>query len=153
MYVTAESKAASLPLASTLNCEVVSGSVEQPEAVNTVNCYLTRFNQGDYGAVADLFAAEGALVPPFETPVVGRDAIASYLQQEADGMVVNSPTIISLKGDGVGGYWVRVRGRVTALVFEVSLAWQFSLSPQYEIEQVKIELLASLEELIGLNSK
>lgn len=153
MYVTEKSQEVNLPLASTLDEEAVSSSVERTEAVHTVSRYLTQFNQGDYGAVADLFAAGGTLLPPFETPVVGSEAIATYLRQEADGMVVNNPTVISLEADGVGGHWVRVRGRVTALVFEVSVAWQFSLNPQHEIEQVKIELLASLEELMGFHPK
>lgn len=141
------------PLVPTLNCDAVSDPAKKTGMEDTVSQYFIQFNQGNYDAVANLFAVDGALVPPFEAPVGGREAIASYLAQEADGMVVDNPTIVALGEDEGDGNYVKVRGHVTALVFKVGVAWQFSLNPQHEIERVEVELLASLEELIGLRSR
>ena len=129
--------------------EQVNEETGHHPAVTVVNHYFTQFNQGEYRLVADLFAADGRLLPPFESPVVGRDAIATYLIKEADGMVVDHVSITAqvLKGDRLH---VKVRGRVTALVFNVNVAWQFQINSQSEIEQVRVDLLASLEDLLGL---
>ena len=45
---------------------------------------------------------------------------------------------------------VDVRGKVTALVFTVNVAWTFILTSQNEIESVRVDLLASLEELLKI---
>ncbi|MGK7889717.1 MAG: ketosteroid isomerase family protein [Leptolyngbyaceae cyanobacterium] len=125
-------------------------SVCEARALSTVDQYFAQFNQGHYETIADLFAADGQMLPPFEAPVVGREAIASYLAQEADGMIVENPTITALETTESGGSHLEVRGHVTMLVFKVRVRWQFKLSPQHQIDQVSIELLASLEELLAI---
>jgi hypothetical protein len=40
--------------------------------------YFETFNSGNFAATAALFTSQGALYPPFESAIVGRDAIASY---------------------------------------------------------------------------
>ena len=49
--------------------------------------YFALFNLGEFQQVAQLFAEDGHLYPPFESPVVGREAIATYLYTEANPMI------------------------------------------------------------------
>ena len=48
--------------------------------------YFQNFNAGKFILVTNLFARSGALHPPFESPVIGKEAIVNYLEAEADGM-------------------------------------------------------------------
>ncbi len=41
-------------------------------------------------------------------------------------------------------------GKVAALVFNVNVAWRFTLTPQNQTQSVRVDLLASLEELLKL---
>jgi hypothetical protein len=119
------------------------------DEVPLVSRYFALFNQGEYRQVAALFAPDGSLCPPFESPVVGPVAIATYLIQEADGMQADllSAQVQPLAN---GCLQVTVRGKVTALVFKVTVAWQFMLTAQNQIASVQVNLLASLEELLKL---
>ncbi|NEQ33662.1 MAG: hypothetical protein F6K04_22140, partial [Leptolyngbya sp. SIO4C5] len=54
--------------------------------IPTLCRYFDRLNQSEFAAVADLFAPEGQLQPPFEEPITGSEAIAAYLAQEASNM-------------------------------------------------------------------
>ena len=45
--------------------------------------YFQTMNAGEYDATAALFAPTGAMHPPFEQPIEGPDAIATYLKAEA----------------------------------------------------------------------
>ena len=118
-------------------------------AETAIQRYFALFNQGEFQQVAQLFAAEGQLYPPFESPVVGTAAIAAYLVKEADGMKLEPSTVevSPLEGDR---QQVNVRGKVTALVFTVNVAWSFVLTSKNEIELVRVDLLASLEELLKI---
>ncbi|MEM9155589.1 MAG: ketosteroid isomerase family protein [Cyanobacteria bacterium P01_F01_bin.33] len=111
--------------------------------------YFSAFNRGEFDAVTALFAEEGSLYPPFEPPIVGRDAIAVYLDREADGMEA-SPHTVEVHPLADSRIQVDVRGKVTALVFNVNVAWQFMLTASGEIESVRVNLLASLEELLKI---
>ena len=111
--------------------------------------YFTLFNLGKHRQVANLFAAEGILYPPFEPAVVGIEKIANYLSREAEGMVV------SLLGADThpvenNRLQIDVRGSVTALVFKVNVVWCFVVTAGGQIESVKVDLMATLEELLRL---
>ena len=111
--------------------------------------YFTLFNLGEYRQVAELFTAEGSLYPPFEPAVVGKDNIASYLLKEAEGMAVSLLSAEThLREDG--RLQVDVRGSVTALVFKVNVSWCFVVTKENEIESVRVDLIATLEELLRL---
>ncbi|MEO1590231.1 MAG: ketosteroid isomerase family protein [Cyanobacteria bacterium J06632_22] len=119
------------------------------EGAKVVLSYFEFFNLSQYQQVAALFAEDGRLFPPFESPIVGQQHIAQYLTKEADGMTItvsNSET--ELLEDG--RLQVDVRGKVTALVFQVNVAWRFLLTPDQAIESVKVDLLATLEELFKI---
>ncbi len=46
---------------------------------------------------------------------------------------------------------VEVRGQVSTNVFKVSVVWNFLLSAQGRIDLVKVNLIASMQELLGIN--
>lgn len=111
--------------------------------------YFTLFNLGEYEQVASLFAQAGKLYPPFESPVVGSENITDYLLKEADGMTVSLLDGETQLGEG-DFLHVSVRGQVTALVFEVNVTWNFLVDPNGKIESVRVDLVATLEELLRL---
>jgi hypothetical protein len=50
--------------------------------------YFDSLNAGEFEQTASLFALNGELHPPFESAIVGQDAIATYLGTEAKGMTL-----------------------------------------------------------------
>ncbi|MEM6451432.1 MAG: ketosteroid isomerase family protein [Cyanobacteria bacterium P01_D01_bin.105] len=129
---------------------------EQPATISGLGAesdvvlrYFHSFNLGEYSQVASLFTEQGILYPPFEPPVVGPKKIADYLDKEADGMQVS---LLSAKAEPLeqGRSQVDVTGKVTALVFKVNVTWRFELTSQHQIESVKVDLVATLEELLKI---
>jgi hypothetical protein len=114
----------------------------------TISAYFESFNQADFQATAALFAVDGQLLPPFETPISGREAIAAYLEREAKGMKAVPQTIEEgLVSDDTN---IQVTGQVQTPLFGVNVNWQFLLNSQSEILSVKIKLLAALRDLLHL---
>lgn len=111
--------------------------------------YFATLNGGEFRETAALFAENGALHAPFEPPIVGREAIATYLEAEAKGMKL-------LPREGIKEtveedlQLVRVTGKVETPLFGVNVSWQFLLTPEDEILAVKVKLLASPQELLKL---
>ncbi|WOD41489.1 nuclear transport factor 2 family protein [Nodosilinea sp. E11] len=123
-----------------------------------VDRYFTGFNAEDYHAVADLFGADGVLFAPFEDPIVGAEAVYTYLQAEAIAMRATpleaevtpmSGEDQSLPEDGI--QQVVVNGRVKTLLFSVSVRWTFVLTAANTIRSAEIKLLASLQELMAFD--
>lgn len=111
--------------------------------------YFETFNRGEFEATAALFASDGAMRPPFESPVVGLDAIAVYLIQEADGMqLYPREGINEILEDGYVQY--QVTGKVQTPFFGVNVSWIFVLNSDREIFSATIKLLASPQELLNL---
>lgn len=109
--------------------------------------YFETLNAGAFAETAALFAENGALCPPFETAVLGRAAIAQYLQTEARGIQLfpqRSDQELFANGD----VQIKVVGRVQTPILGVHVAWKFILNPQAELLLVKVDLLATLEELL-----
>jgi hypothetical protein len=111
--------------------------------------YFDMLNAGEFEATASLFAADGALHPPFESPIVGKEAIASYLKAEAQGLQLYplKGVTAELEGDRAS---IQIKGKVQTPLFAVNVAWQFILNSDKEILSVEVKLLASLEELAKL---
>ncbi|MFB2880032.1 ketosteroid isomerase family protein [Aerosakkonemataceae cyanobacterium BLCC-F46] len=116
---------------------------------NTILKYFQTLNAGDFSATAALFAVDGALNPPFESPVVGHDAIATYLQQEATGMQLLPKEGTAQKTED-GDTQIQVKGKVKTPLFSVNVGWIFLLNAQQEIAAATIKLLASPQELLSL---
>ncbi|HEY9837471.1 MAG TPA: ketosteroid isomerase family protein, partial [Vampirovibrionales bacterium] len=121
----------------------------QKEFPATLEQYFNSLNAGEFESVSELFAVEGELRPPFEDPVVGPEAIASYLEAEAKGMKLypRSDFVESLEGEN---RHFEIRGQVETAFFKVNVAWFFVLNPGAEILSVQVKLLASLKELVNL---
>ncbi|MCL1464214.1 ketosteroid isomerase family protein [Argonema galeatum] len=111
--------------------------------------YFETLNAGDFEGTAALFAADGAMLPPFESPVVGPDAIAAYLQQEAQGMQLYPREGIEQSLED-GYIQFQVSGKVQTPVFGVNVSWVLILNPQRQIFSATIKLLASPQELLKL---
>ena len=111
--------------------------------------YFETMNAGDYKATAALFADTGAMHPPFEQPIQGREAIATYLEAEAKGMQL-FPTKGIVETQKEDQTQIQVTGKVQTPWFGVNVAWIFVLSPEREILTTRIKLLASPQELLSL---
>ena len=134
--------------------------------------YFRSFNQNQFEQTAALFGEEGALVPPFESPIIGQQAILAYLEKEAGNItafperweVINEEGDIPQEEEGdTSQEWpyrrtqIIVTGKVNAIVFKVNVAWYFTITANdklapNQIERVRIKLLASPAELLGLKS-
>jgi SnoaL-like domain len=111
--------------------------------------YFETINTGDFEATAALFAENGEMHPPFESTIVGREAIANYLQAEAKGMRLEpKQSSVSTSEDNLSK--VSVTGKVFTPLFSVNAGWQFLLNTSDRIVAVKIKLLASAQELLQL---
>ncbi|MEE3715840.1 ketosteroid isomerase family protein [Tumidithrix elongata RA019] len=112
--------------------------------------YFETLNAGNFQATAALFAPNGALHPPFENLVIGEEAIATYLNQEAQGIKLYPRCITNRTAIENDLVQVTVSGHVKTAWFSVNVAWKFVLNPAQEIVYVAIELLATLQELANL---
>ena len=130
----------------TLNSIVIEG-IEESAIVN----YFATINKEEFAATAALFEPEGVMLAPFEKPIVGREAIAAYLNKEARGMkLLPSQGIYETTEDDIE---IKVSGKVKTSLFSVNVAWYFSLNTDRQLTEAKIKLLASPQELLGLQSK
>ncbi|MDJ0557099.1 MAG: nuclear transport factor 2 family protein [Microcoleaceae cyanobacterium MO_207.B10] len=117
-----------------------------------VNRYFESFNDNDFDTTVSLFTTEGVLNAPFEDPIIGREAIAYYLQTEAQGMQAYPQEGVSQQLDDFN-VEVKVSGKVKTPLFWVNVAWQFILNSQHDkIIVVTVKLLASPQELLNLRS-
>ncbi len=111
--------------------------------------YFTTINQEQFTETAALFTEDGELNAPFEKPIVGRIAIASYLAKEAKGMILlPKQGIYQTIEDGIQP--IKVTGKVKTSLFSVNVAWHFCLNRDLKITSATIKLLASPQELLGL---
>lgn len=115
----------------------------------TISTYFSSLNAGDFTSTAALFAADGVMYAPFESGIVGAEAISSYLQQEALGLTAEPAQGIveSQENDLVQ---IRVNGKVQMPLFGVNVSWLFNLNAQQKIVSVTVKLLASPQELLSL---
>lgn len=110
--------------------------------------YFEAFNHNDFKAIAALFALEGELHPPFEQAIVGRAAIADYLEREAREMKAYPQSFDDLSESGE----LQVMGQVDAIAFKVGVEWTFSLTEAAEIQSLSVRLRASMKELLDIRS-
>jgi Domain of unknown function (DUF4440) len=115
----------------------------------TILRYFQTLNAGEFTATAALFAEDAIMYPPFESGIVGTDAIASYLQQEAQGIQAKPQQGITeiLPNAQIQ---VQVAGKALTSWCGVNVLWLFILNQQLQIVEAKIKLLASPQELLAL---
>jgi hypothetical protein len=119
----------------------------------TIIGYMNNMNANDFDAVVALFLPDGALQPPFQKPIVGRDNILTYLREECQNLNLLPERGISEAAED-GYTQVKVTGKVQTPWFQatvgMNIAWRFLLDPQNKIFFVAIDLLASPKELLNL---
>jgi hypothetical protein len=115
----------------------------------TILRYFQSLNVGEFDVTANLFANDGVMHPPFESGIVGPEAIANYLKKEAvDIKVYPREGISETLEEGVIQF--QVTGKAQTSWCGVNVLWQFVLNQQREILYTKIKLLASPQELLRM---
>ena len=115
----------------------------------TIQQYFQSLNASYYDKTASLFAESGVMHPPFESGIIGRDAILSYLNKEAiDIKAYPREGVSEILEDNQTQ--IKVAGKVETPWFGVNVSWLFTLNVNLQILDVKIKLLASPQELLAL---
>jgi hypothetical protein len=119
----------------------------------TVLSYIDNMNANDFEAAANLFTPNGALQPPFQKPIIGREAILAYMREECQGLKL-MPEHGVVESQEEGYTPIKVTGKVQTPWFGSSvgmnIVWRFLLDPEDKIFFVAIDLLASPKELLTL---
>ncbi len=118
--------------------------------------YFKAMNADDFEAAIALFTHDGALQPPFQKPIAGREAIASYMRAEAQGLnIMPKQGIAETLPDG--SKQLKITGVVQTPWFGVNvgmnIGWRFLLNPEGKIFFVAIDMLASPQELLNLRPR
>ncbi len=128
--------------------------------------YMDNLNANDFDALIELFSPDGALQPPFQKPIAGKDAIYRFFRPIAGKDAIyrffreDCQNLKLLPERGVSeaaedGYTqIKVTGKVQTPWFGaavgMNMAWRFLLTPENKIFFVAIDLLASPKELLNL---
>jgi hypothetical protein len=119
----------------------------------TVLSYMNSLNANDFDALIQLFTPDGALQPPFQRPIVGKDAVLRFFREDCQNLKLIPERGVSEPADD-GYTQIKVTGKVQTPWFGASvgmnMAWRFLLDPQDKIYFVAIDLLASPKELLNL---
>jgi hypothetical protein len=118
-----------------------------------VLAYIEAMNTDNFDAAVALFTADGALQPPFQKPIIGQEAIAKYMGEEAQGLnMMPQQGICEVQPDG--SKQVKITGVVQTPWFGITvgmnISWRFLIDPDGKIFFVAIDMLASAQELINL---
>jgi hypothetical protein len=125
------------------------------EGINnsTVLNYMNNLNANDFDELIKLFVEDGALQPPFQRPIVGKDAILRFFREECQNLNLLPERGVAEPAED-GYTQVKVTGKVQTPWFGaavgMNMAWRFLLNPQGKIFFVAIDLLASPKELLNL---
>ncbi len=139
---------------------VVPQSIDQRSKVKiegldnpTVLSYMDNLNANDFDVLIQLFAPDGALQPPFQRPIVGKDAVLKFFREECQNLKLLPERGVAEPADG-GYTQIKVTGKVQTPWFGggvgMNMAWRFLLNPEGKIFFVAIDLLASPKELLNL---
>lgn len=115
----------------------------------TIRRYFETLNAQDFLLTAALFAEDGVMHPPFESGILGLDAIATYLQREAQNIKAYPHQEITENADS-GQLQVQVAGKAQTSWCGVNVLWLFILNQQRQIVNLRIKLLASPQQLLAL---
>ena len=116
---------------------------------SSVVSYFETLNAGEFEKTAALFAEDGVMHPPFESSIVGPEAIAAYLNKEAENLKAYPTQGIADTLEN-GQIQVQVTGKAQTSWCGVNVLWLFILNQQQQIIYTKIKLLASPQELLAL---
>lgn len=115
--------------------------------------YMDNLNANDFDALIKLFTPDGALQPPFQKPIVGKDAVLRFFREDCQNLkLIPERGVIEPAEDGFTQ--IKVTGKVQTPWFGagvgMNMAWRFLLTPENKIFFVAIDLLASPKELLKL---
>jgi len=132
-------------------------SILIPGVLNqTVLSYMQLLNANDFDQLIDLFLDDAALQPPFQKPIIGREAILRFFKRDCQNLKLLPRGGFSEPAEG-GFNQIKVTGKVETPWFgkEVGLnvAWRFLLDQNKKIYFAAIDLLESPEELHKLGDK
>ncbi|MGA7933049.1 MAG: orange carotenoid-binding protein [Kovacikia sp.] len=119
----------------------------------TILSYMNNLNANDFDTLIDLFAPDGALQPPFQKPIVGKEAILRFFREDCQNLKLNPERGVIEPADE-GYTQIKITGKVQTPWFGagvgMNMAWRFLLTPDNKIFFVAIDLLASPKELLKL---
>jgi Orange carotenoid protein, N-terminal/Nuclear transport factor 2 (NTF2) domain len=119
----------------------------------TVLDYMNNLNANDFDVLIELFAGDGALQPPFQRPIVGKENVMRFFREECQNLkLLPERGVVESTDDGFTQ--IKVTGKVQTPWFGagvgMNMAWRFLLTPEDKIFFVAIDLLASPKELLNL---
>lgn len=128
--------------------QVTIEGVDNPTILN----YMNSLNANDFDALIELFTPDGALQPPFQRPIVGKEAVLRFFREDCQNLkLIPERGIVEPASDGYTQ--VKVTGKVQTPWFGagvgMNMAWRFLLSPDNKIFFVAIDLLATPKELLN----
>ncbi|MGB7439904.1 MAG: orange carotenoid-binding protein [Coleofasciculaceae cyanobacterium] len=135
--------------------EIAQRSKVEIEGVNnaTVLSYMNNMNANDFDKLIELFTPDGALQPPFQKPIVGKEAVLKFFREDCQNLKLMPERGVTEPADD-GFTQIKVTGKVQTPWFGanvgMNMAWRFLLDPQDKIFFVAIDLLASPKELLNL---
>ena len=119
----------------------------------TVLSYMNNMNANDFDALIELFTPDGALQPPFQKPIVGKDAVLRFFREDCQNLKLLPERGVAEAAED-GYTQIKVTGKVQTPWFGagvgMNMAWRFLLNPENKIFFVAIDLLASPKELLNL---
>lgn len=123
--------------------------VDNPTVLN----YMNNMNANDFDNLIKLFVEDGALQPPFQRPIVGKDNVYKFMREDCQNLkLMPEQGIVEPAEDGYTQ--IKVTGKVQTPWFGaavgMNMAWRFLLNPENKIYFVAIDLLASPKELMNL---
>ncbi|BAZ14268.1 water-soluble carotenoid protein [Calothrix sp. NIES-4071] len=123
--------------------------IDNPTVLN----YMNNMNANDFDALIELFEPDGALQPPFQRPIVGKEAVLRFFREDCQNLnLLPERGIVEPAEDGYTQ--IKVTGKVQTPWFGaavgMNMAWRFLLNPNGKIFFVAIDLLASPKELLNL---
>lgn len=66
----------------------------------TVLAYMNNMNANDFDTLINLFLPDGALQPPFQRPIVGKEAVMRFFNEECQNLVLVPERGVSEQADG-----------------------------------------------------
>jgi Orange carotenoid protein, N-terminal/Nuclear transport factor 2 (NTF2) domain len=129
--------------------QVTIEGIDNPTVLN----YMDNMNANDFEALINLFTPDGALQPPFQKPIVGKDAVLRFFREDCQNLKLMPERGVTEPTDD-GYTQIKVTGKVQTPWFGagvgMNMAWRFLLNPEGKIFFVAIDLLASPKELLNL---
>ncbi|BAY26763.1 orange carotenoid protein [Calothrix sp. NIES-2100] len=115
--------------------------------------YMDNLNANDFDALIELFTPDGALQPPFQKPIAGKEAVYRFFREDCQNLKLIPQRGVSEPAED-GYTQIKVTGTVQTPWFGaavgMNMAWRFLLTPENKIFFVAIDLLASPKELLNL---